>query len=273
MDVFEGQLKSILKESSTPSGPRTEEERQARNREIAIQHATILQHRKDLESQILDSVIELSTYPPSPATTAANPTPEDAAGFRKLVRLFQPSDYDELVEERNVNGLCGYSLCPNPKRGGKEKGGDWVVRNGLVVSRKEWEAWCSNACKKRGLYVKVQLSESAAWERAGMPDIEIDLLEEEKENKQPETEADKTARQLADMKLRDQELSAEDKAALAMERGDSVTQPAAVKVSLKEKEVRPIDVFDDGAFEDVDDHAAVDGYRVKSLPIRGPRKT
>src|SRR5687767_1504072 len=145
-------LKGILKDRTEPS------ERPANPRETAIQHATILQHRKDLEAQILNSVILLSEYPRAedPSYTAANPAPSDVTVFKQHVRLFQPSDYDDLIEERNVNELCGYTLCGNP-RINTDSRSTWAIRKGNVVKRKDLEMWCSPKCAKRALYVKVQL--------------------------------------------------------------------------------------------------------------------
>ena len=69
---------------------------------------------------------------------------------------FQPSDYDALIEERHVNGRCGYTLCANaPRKQGPKA--PWL--------RNKVENWCSDDCAKKALYVKAQLSETPAWER------------------------------------------------------------------------------------------------------------
>ena len=69
---------------------------------------------------------------------------------------FQPSDYDALIEERYVNGRCGYTLCANAPRPQGPKA-PW--------SKNKVENWCSDDCAKKALYVKAQLSETPAWER------------------------------------------------------------------------------------------------------------
>lgn len=255
------QPKSILKKpSSTSAAPSS---RKPNPKDIALQHAQILQQRKDIEAQILDDIILLSEYAP----THSAPSPADAATFKTHVRLFQPSDYDDLITERNINELCGYTLCGRaPRRTGP--GGEWKIDagKGQIVRRKEVEKWCSQACARRALYVKVQLNETAAWERAGIPDIEIDLLDEDRE---AETEADKTARKLGELKLEDQRQAARDTATLAQERGEPVTNmPGArplVQVTLKEKEdveapkaTSSTEVFDEG-----EDHLMVEGYKSK----------
>ncbi|KAH6890593.1 Rtr1/RPAP2 family-domain-containing protein [Thelonectria olida] len=230
-------------------------------REIALQHARIIQHRKDLEAQILDSLILLSEYPlvRGPQYSATQPAPSDAADFKAHIRLFQPSDYDDLIIERNVNELCGYTLCPKPRRN-MGPGGEWkITGNGEIVKRKDLEMWCSQQCARMAMYVKVQLNETAAWERAGIPDIRIELMDEDKST---ETEADRTARKLGDLKLEDQRQAARDTAALALERGEPNAQRDKVEVTLKEKEVEapaPTIITPDNH----DEHLMVEGFKTK----------
>ncbi|GFP57469.1 hypothetical protein ACSS6W_010226 [Trichoderma asperelloides] len=254
-----GPLKGILKNPGEPS------EKPETAREVAIRHATLLEHRKQLESQILDSLILLSEYPlvRDAQFNASNPATTDIADFKANVRLFQPSDYDDLIEERNVNELCGYTLCAKPRRQ-TGSGGEWkITSSGEIVKRKELEKWCSQQCARRALFVKVQLNETAAWERAGIPDIQIDLLDEDRST---ETEADRTARKLGELKLEDQRQAARDSAALAMERGDNKIGPSVnkVKVTLKEKDVKaPSEFAPPTEAGNSEDHLLVDGYKAK----------
>ncbi|PNP37424.1 hypothetical protein TGAMA5MH_10658 [Trichoderma gamsii] len=253
-----GPLKGILKNiGHAPEKPETA-------REVAIRHATLLENRKQLESQILDSLILLSEYPLARDAqfNASSPAASDIADFKANVRLFQPSDYDDLIEERNVNELCGYTLCAKPRRQ-TGSGGEWkITSSGEIVKRKELEKWCSQQCARRALFVKVQLNETAAWERAGIPDIQIDLLEEDRS---AETEADRTARKLGELKLEDQRQAARDSAALAMERGDDKFGPPVnkVKVTLKEKDVKAPSEFPPAEAGNSEDHLLVDGYKAK----------
>ncbi|EEY22143.1 DUF408 domain-containing protein [Verticillium alfalfae VaMs.102] len=182
MDTDIKPLKGILKQAlHGPDGPAEATFRKKDPKELALQHARILQQRKDLEAQILDSLILLSEYPATQGRhPASDPAPSDVTGFKTHVRLFQPGDFEDLIEERNANKLCGYTLCARPKPQ-SSRGGPWKLMNvGSkdfgIVDRKEMERWCSQDCKRRALYVKVQLSETAAWERAGIPDIEIELM-------------------------------------------------------------------------------------------------
>ncbi|KAM3499491.1 hypothetical protein MY10362_007247 [Beauveria mimosiformis] len=262
------ELRGILKDSAAA-------QRAADPREIAMQHARVVQHRKDLEAEILDSLILLSEYPlvRGPSYSASRPASSDAAGFQTLVRLFQPSDYDDLVEERHVNGLCGYTLCARPHRD-TGPGGEWTItRGGHIVKRRDVERWCSQACARRALYVKVQLSETAAWERAGIAEIRIDLLDEGRLD-----DVDAAAGMLANLQIEEQERRSRDAAAaaaLALERGDRpeggggggggglAAGKQRVQVSLKERETQMPDVgnlrIGDGGD---DDHLLVEGHRV-----------
>lgn len=228
-------------------------------REVAIQHARVLEHRKQLEAQILESVITLSEYPliRSPEHSAPNPAASDVADFKHHVRLFQPSDYDDLTIERNANGLCGYVLCPKPKKK-STPGGAWKLVRGSsknfgIVNRKEHEAWCSEFCARHALYVKVQLNETAAWERVGAPDIDIEILDDNaKAGKKP------------DSRKQGQIKAAEDAAALALERGDSKTEPL-LTVTLRPKVATepPAAIDPDAPEYQEDGHLKLEGYKPK----------
>jgi RNA polymerase II-associated protein 2 len=239
-------------------------------RGLAVQHAQIIQHRKDLEGQILDSIITLSEHPQVRigGYSASNPAPPDVEDFKSHVRLFQPSDYDALIEERNVNSLCGYALCPQPNAR-QGRGGQWKLVSSGIVHRKELEKWCSNSCAKRALYVKVQLNETAAWERAGIPDIVIDLLDEEKPAEDPTTQV---ARDLNRLKVDDEKRARADSATLALERGDvRKKRPRGLMApTIRENEVKPprqgVSFTDETPEEEdmAEDHLKLEGHKPKS---------
>lgn len=259
MDDESKKPKGILKKPAATQKPPP-----ARDpREVAIEHAKILQQRKDLEEEILDSLILLSEYPNvrDPPHDSSNPAPADASGFKTHVRLFQPSDYDDLIIERNVNGLCGYTLCAKPNRN-FGPGGEWkITSSGEIKKRKDLEKWCSQICARRALYVKVQLNETGAWERAGIPDIHIELLDEDHSE---ETEEERTIRKLGELKLEGQRQAAKDVAALSLERGERKPINARkVQVTLQEKDVAA-PMATTGAPEVYDDdHLVVEGYKTK----------
>jgi len=221
-------LKSILKKPPSSSYPATSSSpstssKAERDREIALYHANLLQQRKDVEFTIVLNMETLIDYPlAGPPHDAANPSPADARSFKELIRPFQPSDYDALIVERNINEHCGYALCPNPRL--KEGGGGMYRLLGMngkakdfkVVKKEELEKWCSEACAKRALYVRVQLSESPAWEREGSQGVHIELLDE------PKSEEDQVVEGMGKMRLSSAEDTdrMQDNANLALERGD-----------------------------------------------------
>lgn len=240
--------KSILKKTNYPatsSNPTTKpatKAREDRNRELAFYHANVIQHRKEVELDILLSMETLIDYPlsRSPPYSACNPSPTDASSFKTLLRPFQPSDYDDLITERNINEHCGYTLCPKPRvkdvNGGRYRllGKTGKAKDFRIVERKETEMWCSEECARRALYVKVQLSESPAWEREANENVRIDLLDEPKEG------VDGVVEGLEQLHLNAQGAGmGQDAQDLALERGDisSQARKGLVDVIIQEKDV------------------------------------
>lgn len=233
--------KSILKKTSYPATTTSKEDR---DRELALYHAELIQQRKDIELEILLSTETLIDYPLATAPyDASNPSPADAKTFKNLLRPFQPGDYDALIVERNINERCGYTLCANSPR--KESGGGrWrmVGKHGKgkdfrVVDKKELEKWCSEACAIRALYVRVQLSETAAWERGerGENTVKIELRDE------PKSDSDTVVEGLEKLQLAgDDSTKKQDTAHLALERGDRgpAARIGSVDVKILEKEIQ-----------------------------------
>jgi RNA polymerase II-associated protein 2 len=233
------QPKSILKKTSYPATTSSTEDR---DREVALYHANLIQQRKDIELNILLSTETLIDYPLAQSPyDASNPSPTDAREFKRLLRPFQPTDYDELIQERNINEKCGYTLCPNARvkdgGGGKYRllGTNGKAKDFKVVKKEELEKWCSEACAKRALYVRVQLSESPAWEReAAGSTVNIDLLDE------PKSADGVIVEGLENLNLRSGEDKKQDAADLALERGDKglAAKNGLVDVKIQEKDVQ-----------------------------------
>lgn len=234
------QPKSILKK---PSYPATASLKEDRDREVALYHANLIQQQKDIELNILLSTETLIDYPLAKSPyDASNPSPVDAREFKQLLRPFQPTDYDELIQERNINEKCGYTLCPNARvkddSGGKYRiiGAGGKAKDFKVVEKEELEKWCSEACAKRALYVRVQLSETPAWEReAEGSTVHIDLLDEPKSAVDAVVKSVQT--QNADSHKEEKMQDAVD---LALERGDKglAAKNGLVNVKIQEKEVQ-----------------------------------
>jgi RNA polymerase II-associated protein 2 len=167
--------KSILKKSST--GKQQEGDRiTARNRELAMQHALLIQYRKDVEATVLKSIETLIDFPEQTKDPQL-PNLQDEQNVKQHLSLFTPTDFDSAVEERNVDGKCGYMLCPRPNRKQNTSAKFRIVRaqNIKVVKKEELEKWCSEDCGKRALYLRVQLSETPVWERAEARDSSLKL--------------------------------------------------------------------------------------------------
>lgn len=236
---------SILKQaiSSLPdTSPSPARSREDRNKETAIYHAKLLQQRKDAEALILASTELLLELPSSPAADPARPSPQDITIVKDSLRTFQPSDYDSLIEERNINKQCGYILCPRPNRQEDTKARYRILSgkgglNGLkFVERHTLERWCSDECGKRALFIKVQLNEEPAWTRVTSGG-DILLLEDERHyQKQLEGESAliEQLRSL-NMGLEEDEVVARMKA-LAIERGHETASSRSF--GLAETDVR-----------------------------------
>ena len=152
-----------------------------RHMAIALHHATRIQSQKDTESFILDRILDLVSYPRSPTTTdPSSASPTDIHAFKNALTPFQPADYDNLIQERNIEGLCGYGLCPREHRRDDVGGGGFRLKFGArgsgpggrgremnIVPKEKWEMWCSDECAERAMYVRVQLGEEPVWERLG----------------------------------------------------------------------------------------------------------
>ncbi|ODM17541.1 hypothetical protein SI65_07216 [Aspergillus cristatus] len=241
-----------------------------RHMAIALHHAHRIQAQKDTESLILDRILDLVAFPHSPTADPSSPSPEDARLFKNALFPFQPTDYDNLIQERNIEGLCGYGLCPREHRR-EEGGGMFRIRYGAkgsgpggrgremnIVPKEKLEMWCSDECAERAMYIRVQLAQEPVWERRGddTRNKDLVLLEEGREQQgrgmrsggntatvgqvagQLENmhmhgpEARDMAAQMQELSLRSQEL--------ALERGDSSTgafqQGGRVGVQIIENE-------------------------------------
>ncbi len=149
-----------------------ERSHEERNRETALYHANLIQERKDAQIEILQSTETLLEFPRCATSNSAHPAEGDIINVKKLLRYFQPSDYDSLTKERNIDRRCGYVLCPCPNRLQNTNAKYRILRNKTTgepslkfVEREELEHWCSDECGKRALHIRVQLSQEPAWTR------------------------------------------------------------------------------------------------------------
>ncbi|KAL7272687.1 hypothetical protein RUND412_004496 [Rhizina undulata] len=138
---------------------------------LALSHAQSLQIRKALEASILESIETLLEFPLTPSSIPL---------FKHHLRYLQPADYDTLIEERNISELCGYPLCSNQRKKLPGKPSKFVLvdkgKKGMrFVRRAQMERFCSDDCARRGLWIRLQLSEEPAWLRREVVDaVDVD---------------------------------------------------------------------------------------------------
>ncbi|KAL4880824.1 Rtr1/RPAP2 family-domain-containing protein [Aspergillus karnatakaensis] len=258
--------RSPLKPKQKPSKP----EADPRHLAIALHHAHQIQAQKDAQDLILDRILELVTLPSSQTADPAFPAEEDTRKFKAALVPFQPDDYDNLIQERNIEGLCGYGLCPREHRKENTRGAfriTWGARGSgpggrgrdmNIVPREKFEMWCSDECAERAMYIRVQLAAEPVWERRGddLRGKEVLLFEEGRASKGKSAMRDSTsvkevlgqldslhmdttpepstvADEISRLSVRDDARSQE----LATERGDSnpAFQSGRVNVQVQER--------------------------------------
>lgn len=253
-------LKSILRpQKPRKKVPEISDEQKAqaetdkRNLEIAVAHANLIQHQKNVEGQILNAITALMEFPAQNQFTT-----REALTFTSLVKAFQPSDYDSLIEERSIDGRCGYTLCANqPRSISMGCSAAWKLKKGA-------KDWCSDVCAKKGLYIKTQLSEVPAWERARdqQPDVQ---LHEDDAPKDSETVLRRAKRAARVNAWRQRVADDED---LAQERGEKPTsfKPNQVMTSLiVEKKTTSTPKAPDFDEELTSPYDLIEGYQPRPL--------
>lgn len=190
-----------------------------RFRETAVRHARIIEDQKRVKTQVADLILECFDLPSQHDVFPSKPLPADAKVFTKALSLFQPTDFDDLVSERNIDDRCGYALCPQPNQRPRHGGSKvWNRKGGKdfkLVDRAELERWCSEACKARGEFVQGQLSNEPAWVR-DVTETKVVLLDDVRQANDlaaaiEDLSIDESAKDDLEAKLKE----------LSLERGDS----------------------------------------------------
>ena len=112
----------------------------------------------------------------------------DPKTLKYLARFLTPEAYDDLIEERNINNLCGYPLCKSPPERNKNEKSHYSSKSDVahsytvshqhdaIIQRFLWEnnpyAYLSKYCSKihyrsSQLY-QIQLSDEALFARTGI---------------------------------------------------------------------------------------------------------
>lgn len=222
--------------------------------EVALQHAQQIQSQKDAEEVILNRILDLLELPSSPTADPATPSQDDINKLKYALVPFRPTDYDNLILERNYEDSCGYALCPRKHRkqnhgpgggfqfkyGPKGSGPGGRGRSVDIVPQDQVEKWCSDLCAERALYIRVQLSSEPVWERRGdtLRGTNILTLEEARAKRLAAPAAtgsvSSVVDELSNMMLANPDRSRE----LAVERGDAgaIHRNGRVPVTLRESE-------------------------------------
>ena len=236
-----------------------------------LSRATQIQRQKETELQILAATEALLDVGFQSADLAAHGSV--VADVKRHLQFFQPSDYDSLIEERNINGKCGYVFCAQPPRS-EETEARFRILTGTgksekafkVVPRRKLEQWCSERCARKGLYVRVQLSEEPAWMRSEGVDVGITLLEEAEARRKDEADVGVLAEAIRGLDIQvASDGMAKALAALAVERGTpsrSDAAPGVRRVVIHENTVRSAAkapaIFLDSAY------SSIEGYKPRS---------
>lgn len=261
-------LKSVLKKSADSVEVERQTPRDERNLEIALYHANLIQAQKDVEKEILNALETLIDFPADPSSSSREPSSSDVGTFKQLVQHFQPSDYDELFEERRIAERCGYVFCPNPpKKSGR--GGKFTFLGGKkgqefrVVEKQKTECWCSPECAHRALYVRVQLDEEPAWLRRAGGVAPIQLLTERDEEEKREKVT------------MDQEALRKDLEKLKIERGEQgkMMPNGIITDTVVERANTNIPAAPKQNFEFAETGGVIEGYAPKGVKIGSRPKT
>ena len=253
--------KSILKTQIPGAKPTLSDEQKAkaeqdrRNLRIALRHANRIQYQKDVQSQVLSNIETLLEIPRG--TTS---TPSEALKFSSLVQFFQPSDFDSLVEERRIDGKCGYALCSEaPRAVTLGSSAAWKLKG------KGAAHYCNNGCLRKALYVKTQLSEVPSWERELDQQVEIVLPEDDRPAGPPSHSA-------AAQRVQERVANEHD---LALERGETAAsfKPGQVMASSIVEKPTGFSMSPNLGSQSQSSYTAIEGYEPRKKTKRGTEST
>lgn len=251
--------KSILKQPSHNS-------KADNDREVALAHASLIQQRKDTETEILEAIEALVDLPSLGQEDPTHSSTSDYLSVKKALNIFQPSDFDALIEERNINRRCGYVLCPNRNRLQDTKATFRLLHSGSrgsqslkVVPTKDLEKWCSDECSRRALWLRIQLAEEPAWERRDKWSRSFTML-----NGQPRHDEGGTVAALS-AKMQDLGIDpqipplTQTMDELALERGDrcsSIRPTRGVDLNVVENPIRhrQVEAPTEGSYDTIEGH-------------------
>ncbi|EDV31187.2 uncharacterized protein Dana_GF15235 [Drosophila ananassae] len=89
------------------------------------------------------------------------PEPE----FLSLLWGIDPSNYSDIVDERDINKLCGYPLCSNILENVPKQKYSISASKNKVYDLTERKKFCCGYCFKASEYIKAQVPVSPLWLR------------------------------------------------------------------------------------------------------------
>ncbi|KAK4199451.1 hypothetical protein QBC40DRAFT_281988 [Triangularia verruculosa] len=261
--------KSILKKTNPPPDVPSALELTGLTRAQAAQLLTL--SKKELKPPIPIETFELlsASFPSS-----TPPSPDDVSLLLSHLPEFSPSEYLDLIDERNCLNHCGYALCSKPRRNfpGKVK-----IRPSGVAKTADLNKWCSDDCALKGMYIHVQL-EHPSYEWVGdKGEMKVKIrLREGKDKEKEKGSADELEKAVAGLSLDgandDSDKKGDDAyqkkqqaGRLAVERnGMNVDR---VEVRIGEKEITQLPTaptFSNAQGGESDAHLMVEGYKIGS---------
>ncbi|KAL0074125.1 Rtr1/RPAP2 family-domain-containing protein [Phycomyces blakesleeanus] len=84
--------------------------------------------------------------------------------LQKAAAVLQPQSYAEVVEERSVQGQCGYPLCDQPPKAQQSRY-HISLSHRKVYDLSDLAMFCSEDCLQKSKYYSLQLSEEPVWGR------------------------------------------------------------------------------------------------------------
>ncbi|XP_078741034.1 putative RNA polymerase II subunit B1 CTD phosphatase RPAP2, partial [Lampetra fluviatilis] len=89
-----------------------------------------------------------------------------------------PSHYEDVVEERSIEHLCGYPLCSNTLVNVPKQRYAISVRSNRVYDITRRKSFCSNFCMRASNSFLTQIPSSPMWHRPHEPTPNFKLLQD-----------------------------------------------------------------------------------------------
>ncbi|KAH8412474.1 hypothetical protein KR009_002455, partial [Drosophila setifemur] len=85
--------------------------------------------------------------------------------FLSLLWEIDPPNYADIVDEREINQICGYPVCSNALQNVPKQKYSISVSKNKVFDLTERKKFCSGYCFKASEYIKGQVPTSPLWLR------------------------------------------------------------------------------------------------------------